>query len=632
MGGVRGSDVTEVRWLAGVRYRPGRAAVGVIETGLHPVLGRLHGRFLVVDSSAAGPREVSLAPDVDAVAAEWSPTGQLAAVLARSGDVVLWDPDLGSSHPVPGLWATGVPSWDADGGTLVMPGRIGDCSAIWAVDVRSGRPEEPTVVARVSARECRCAPAGRLVAYLLDDPDHGDTLAILDRERATTRAVITGHGHLEGLAWSPDGSAIAVTASVDAARNRELLVVTVATANVVNLTAALDVSIGSCVQSDDLRGYGDIRLGWQWSGTAGRTGESATAGIVGTLARGGRGLLVRVPVDPPPAGPDDLAVLSDGDRAVVAFDVLPDGEIAAVVSDPTTPGELVVIAADGSGERRLTDRNGDWLAGRELAPVDHVVVEGAAGDPIDAWVYRPPGDGPAPVLLAVHGGPHWPCGWRFSFDYQRLAALGVAVVAANPTGSGGYGEGFARAIQHDWGGRDRADLLRVVDRLSERPDLDADRWAVGGVSYGGYLSALFVTGTDRFRGAIVENGISDLARHAARVGRTFAGRRYLRTELGDPAGYRSALSSADDIAVPVLLVHAEDDQTCAIEQSEVLAAALGERGAPVDFVRLPGEGHLMVLDGSVDTRMRRWAAIDGFLSQRLGWLPSAPLATERNDL
>jgi acetyl esterase/lipase len=655
--GVRSADITEVRWLAGVRHRPGRDAVGVIETRLDSVAGRLRGRFLVVDSAAESDGGVRPAPDVDVVAAEWSPTGLIAALLTRSGEVVLWEPDLGESHPVPEVRATGSPSWAADGSTVVVPGRVGADSAVWGIGVSGGRPGGLAAVARVTARECRCSPTGSLVAYLLDDPDQGDTLVVIDRERPSVHPLIAGRGHLEGLVWSPDGSSIAVTGSVDAARNRELLVVAVATAEVVNLTAALDVSVGSGVQSDDPRGYGDTRLCWSAgtagrtgesgtagrtgesgtagrtgeSGTAGRTGESDTAGIVGTLARGGRGLLVRVPVDPVPAALADLEVLSEGDRAVVAFDVLPGGEIAAVISDPATPGELVMIAADGSAERRLTTRNRDWLATRELASVDHVVIEGATGDPIDAWIYPPAGGGPAPVLLAVHGGPHWPCGWRFSFDYQRLAALGVAVVAANPTGSGGYGERFARTIQHDWGGRDRADLMRVVDGLAGRPDLDADRWAVGGVSYGGYLSALFVTGTDRFRGAIVENGISDLARHAARVGRTPAGRRYLQTELGDPAGYRSPLSGADAIGVPVLLVHAEDDRTCAIEQSEALAAALGERGAPVDFVRLPGEGHLMVLDGTLDTRMRRWAAVDSFLAERLGWLPGALPAIERND-
>lgn len=593
--GLTAADIDAVRWLGEVRHRPLRRQVSVVETRLDADSGRLRGQLLVVELDGAGEQAE---PRVDVRAGEWSPTGEAVAVLDRSGVVWLWSPEAGPAEPLAGPRAIGRPSWSPDGQALVVPGADG----LWRLDLRTRGWDR---LAALAAREVRWSPDGPRIAALLDDADGGSRLAVLDPRHGAVEVVVTRRGRLTAPAWRPDGSAIALLGAdpADAARNHALLVVDPRRGEVHDRAADRDLSIGSCVQSDDLRGYGDARLVWTADGT----------GIVSSLADGGRGQLVRVPV----GGAGELAVLSGGDRAVLAFDLDAADGIAAVISDPATPGELHRLAADGSGERRLTGRNDAWLAGRDLAPVEPVAVPRADGTTIDTWLYRPRRATSAPVLLAIHGGPHWPAGWRFCFDYQRLAALGFAVVVANPTGSGGYGERYARAVQGDWGGPDRADLLRVVEHLSARPDLDAARWAATGVSYGGYLAALLATGAPRIRAVIAENGITDLARYATWAARTPAGRRYADVELGDPGRYRSPLAGADRVAVPVLLVHAEHDTDCPIEQSELFHAALSARGRPVELVRIPDEGHLMVLEGTRASRRLRWSAVDRFLAEHV---------------
>ncbi len=80
----------------------------------------------------------------------------------------------------------------------------------------------------------------------------------------------------------------------------------------------------------------------------------------------------------------------------------------------------------------------------------------------------------------------------------------------DPRGSLGYGEAFGRAVVGDWGGVDLADVLALTDAAAAAPGIDADRLAITGVSYGGYMTLWAISQDDRFRAAVSENGISDL--------------------------------------------------------------------------------------------------------------------------
>ena len=93
---------------------------------------------------------------------------------------------------------------------------------------------------------------------------------------------------------------------------------------------------------------------------------------------------------------------------------------------------------------------------------ERFAVDGPGG-PIDAWVYLPPGDGPVPLLLNIHGGPASQYGEVFLDEFQVYAAAGYGVVAANPRGSSGRGRDWVRAAVGDgWGRDDMADLLRLL--------------------------------------------------------------------------------------------------------------------------------------------------------------------------
>ena len=93
------------------------------------------------------------------------------------------------------------------------------------------------------------------------------------------------------------------------------------------------------------------------------------------------------------------------------------------------------------------------------------------GREIPAWLYRPAGDGPFPVVLSIHGGPEAQERPAYNYGglYQYLVANGIAVLAPNVRGSNGYGRTYQRLVLRDWGGGDMADFEAAAQYLQRSP-------------------------------------------------------------------------------------------------------------------------------------------------------------------
>jgi len=413
-------------------------------------------------------------------------------------------------------------------------------------------------------------------------------------------------GAIAAFCWSPDGTRIAMLGHGDGDAQGRAWRVRVVEADgrrrpATELAWADDppFALGLTPRSDDGRGMGDAELAWIGSADGGRIWTRWADGI--------RGALGWVTLD------GRWRSVVGGERSVLAWSLASEADrLAFVASDPMDPGEVHVARLDGRDERRLSHRNDGWLAEVGLAPGETLRAVSPDGGVVEARLtqaHRADADPPRPLIVAVHGGPHYSVGLRFSFETQRLAALGYAVLDPNPRGSLGYGQAHAAAVVEDWGGGDLADVLAITQVAADRADIDAQRLGITGVSYGGYLTLWAISQDARFRAAIAENGISDLL---AAFGTSEDAGRWWRAEMGGapwdvPLGYldRSPIRFADRITTPVLLLHAELDQNVSIAQSEQMYAALRMLGRPVEFVRVPGEGHLMDLVGSARFRFAR---------------------------
>ncbi len=286
-----------------------------------------------------------------------------------------------------------------------------------------------------------------------------------------------------------------------------------------------------------------------------------------------------------------------------------DTRVAMTINTASSPSDTYVLhlADDPLSHGRLvrwTDSEVgglDTSAFRQPELIDFPTFDKVDGKHrrIPAWVYKPAGKGPFPVVVSIHGGPEGQARPYFSSTYQMwLARLGVAVVVPNVRGSAGYGKTYV-GLDNGYKREDSVrDIGALLDWISTQSDLDADRVAVFGGSYGGYMVlASAVHYSDRLRAAVDIVGISNFVTF---LENTQDYRRDLRrVEYGDerdPAMRAhlesiSPLNNVERIAVPMFVVQGENDPRVPVTEAIQMVAALREQGQTVWYMNALNEGH-----------------------------------------
>ncbi|MGD8346731.1 MAG: prolyl oligopeptidase family serine peptidase [Lysobacterales bacterium] len=218
---------------------------------------------------------------------------------------------------------------------------------------------------------------------------------------------------------------------------------------------------------------------------------------------------------------------------------------------------------------------------------------------VPAFVYSPPGKGPHPVVIHVHGGPEAQYRPSFSKKVQMwLTELGVAVIAPNIRGSSGYDSQYLAADN----GLKREDAIRdigaLLDWIATQDDLDEERVAIYGSSYGGYVVlASAVHYSDRLRAGVDVVGISNFVTFLENT--EDYRRDFRRLEYGDERDPEmrafleriSPLNNVDRINIPLLVVQGRNDPRVPAAQSRRIVDALREHGQPVWYIDALNEGH-----------------------------------------
>lgn len=226
-------------------------------------------------------------------------------------------------------------------------------------------------------------------------------------------------------------------------------------------------------------------------------------------------------------------------------------------------------------------------------------VEGQENMDIPAFIYLPPGRGPFPVIIHVHGGPENQYRPRFNSQFQMwIDELGAAVIAPNIRGSLGYG---SRYVTLDNGyNREAAvdDIGALLDWIARQDKLDENRVAITGASYGGYVAlAAAVHFSDRLRAAVDRVGISNFVTF---LENTQDYRRELRRqEYGDERDPEmraflqsiSPLNNVDRIKIPLFIQQGKNDPIVPMSESEQMVKALRARGQEVWYMNALNEGH-----------------------------------------
>jgi dienelactone hydrolase len=211
---------------------------------------------------------------------------------------------------------------------------------------------------------------------------------------------------------------------------------------------------------------------------------------------------------------------------------------------------------------------------------------------IQAYLYRPRGDGPFPLVIYNHGSRAGSerASRPFSYVAKILLQSGYAVLVPERRGYGrSDGRTFSEEMREDTGpslsgsgrgGADMAesrhfvgrlqaesdDVLAALDLIATLPFVDRRRLGIMGWSFGGIVTILAVSRSDAFRAAVNQAGGALVWDRSAA----------LRNAL---------ITAASQIRSPVLLMAAQNDRTTA--SITTLATALRSHDPAAELIIYP---------------------------------------------
>jgi dienelactone hydrolase len=254
------------------------------------------------------------------------------------------------------------------------------------------------------------------------------------------------------------------------------------------------------------------------------------------------------------------------------------------------------------------------------APTGLATYEDVRAGEVHGFLARPPGAGPHPLLVSVHGGPTAHDRDAWSPAVQAWVDHGFAVALVNYRGSTGYGREWRDALEGNPGLTEIVDVRAVRDHLVASGVADPARVVLGGGSWGGYLTLLGLgLQPDAWRAGLALVPVADyVAAYEDEMEPLKAFDRSLfgGTPAERPDFYRerSPITYVDRVRAPVLVTAGRNDPRCPIRQIENYVARLRELGFPHELYEFDA-GHSSMV---VEERVRQLERQIHFVHRHLG--------------
>lgn len=263
------------------------------------------------------------------------------------------------------------------------------------------------------------------------------------------------------------------------------------------------------------------------------------------------------------------------------------------VSDPYH-ADNVAIFRDGTLQK-ITHEGDDTLANVNLGQAKVVQWTAKDGTKLEGIVTFPADfvAGKAyPFVNIPHGGPEANDEFRFDLFSRIVSGMGYVVFQPEYRGSTGYGADFLAAIYQHFGDRAYSDVDSATDFAVAQGWADPSRLAMFGWSAGGFMTSWTVTQTHRYRAAIEGAGITDWLSFipTSDIWQVDYDARLQEKDV-KPLLQFSAVMHADQVTTPLLILHGDADLRVPAFQGREFYVLLAERGKTVRMVSYPGAPH-----------------------------------------
>ena len=298
--------------------------------------------------------------------------------------------------------------------------------------------------------------------------------------------------------------------------------------------------------------------------------------------------------------------------------------LAISVSGPDEPGAIWTwdLATERIGQAAESELAG--IDPGSLVVPESVRFPARDGVELQGLLYLPPGHDAGrlpPLVMNVHGGPTAQARPGFNPVFQYLLGRGIAVLDFNFRGSTGFGKTFARLDNQRLRPDAIRDLIDALDFLAADGRVAADRAAVMGGSYGGYLvNDVLGRYPEAFAAGVSFVGVSDWVRALEEASPALqASDRIEYGDINDPEMREffrelSPITRVDRIQAPMLFSHGVNDPRDPVTESDRMVLALRERDIPVEYLRFPDEGHSV---RRLENRVELYRRVAGFLLEHL---------------
>jgi len=308
-------------------------------------------------------------------------------------------------------------------------------------------------------------------------------------------------------------------------------------------------------------------------------------------------------------GVSKLATLRDGVLAAIANPYqeirelkVGDGFAVLLAGSPTIAAEIARIDL-ASGTLEVLERSIAALPDvGYLSIPDSISYPSANGRTAHAFFYPPynqdvqaPAGSKPPVIVISHGGPTGMAASTLKLATQYWTSRGFGVLDVNYGGSTGFGREYRDALKGQWGVVDVEDCIAGARHLVASGLADGERLIVRGGSAGGLTTLCALTFHDIFKAGASYYGVSDL-KGLDQDSHKFESHynEYLiapQAEAQAVYAQRSPINHTHRLSRPMIFFQGLDDKVVPPQQSEMMVKALTERGVPVAYMPLEGEGH-----------------------------------------